>query len=93
MCVRSSGYICARREILCGKLQIFETKLPVSIVMDGQTANFKLFIIVPCKFFFLANVNLKNYFFCLVGRKYHFGSRRPIANVVFSASLDKKIVY
>ena len=31
--------------------------------------------------------------FCLVGRKYHFRSRRPIANVVFSASLDKKIVY
>ena len=32
-------------------------------------------------------------FFCLVGRKYHFRSRRPIANLVFSASLDKKIVY
>ena len=32
-------------------------------------------------------------FFCLVGRKYHLRSRRPIANVVFSASLDKKIVY
>ena len=42
----------ARREILWGKLQIFETKLPVSIVMDGQTANFKLFTIVPCKIFF-----------------------------------------
>ena len=35
----------------------------------------------------------KAFFFCLVGRKYHFRSQRPIANVVFSASLDKKIVY
>ena len=34
------------------------------------------------------------YIFCLGGWKYHFRSRRPIANVVFSASLGKKkIVY
>ena len=34
--------------------------------MDGQTANFKLFIIVPCKIFILTNVNLKNYFLFII---------------------------
>ena len=28
-----------------------------------------------------------------MGRKYHFRSRRLIANIEFSASLDKKVVY
>ena len=30
------------------------------------------------------------YYFCLLGRKYHFRSRRQIANVVFSASPGKQ---
>ena len=33
----------------------------------------------------------KNAFFCLVGRKYHFRFRRPIANIVFSASQWEQI--
>ena len=45
----------------------------------------------PAACFFLRRCVI--YYFCLACWKYHFRSRRLIANVVFSASPDKKIVY
>ena len=44
-------------------------------------------------FFIFPPLVCKIYDFCLAGRKNHFRSRRPIAKVVFSASLGKKNVY
>ena len=63
------------------------------IAIDICVVVFEMYQICSNAGYFLHFTIACSLFFCLVDRKYHFRSRRPIANVVFSASLDKKKSY